>query len=396
MFKVPDYEIKIRMEKLRKLMREKGIDAMFIVQRMDLFYFSGTAQNGCLYVSVEKEPLLFIRKYMPRAVDESSVRHIIEIKSVKDIPDIIMQYHGKIAEVIGFELDVMPVNEFDFYRKLLSCERYADGSGLIFSVRMIKSDWEIEQMEHTAEISHKVFNYIKKVIKPGISEMEFSGVYETYARKLGHAARLRARNYHSELYNWHILSGKNGGVVGMLDSPASGMGTSPAHPCGGTDKLLCPGEPIMIDIGTNVNGYHIDETRMFAMDFMPEEAEKACRAVIDIHNAIIKNALPGTMLDTLYREAVDMAREMGYEKQFLGPDKYKVTFIGHGVGLEIVEPPFIAKGKKEKLTTGMVFALEPKMVFENRFSAGIESVFVVTKTGGRLLSSVPVDIFINH
>ncbi len=396
MFKVPDYEINQRIAKLKKLMREKGIDAMFIVQRVDLFYFSGTAQNGCLYVPAEKEPLLFIRKYMPRAEKESSISQIIEIKSVKEIPGLIVKYHGKIAEVIGFELDVMPVNEFDFYKKLLLCEKYQDGSGLILSQRMIKSDWEIEQMKNTAAISHKVFDYIKKTIRPGISEMEFSGVYETYARKLGHAAKLRARNYQSELYNWHILSGANGGVVGMLDSPATGYGTSPANPCGGTDKLLCTGESIMIDLGTNINGYHIDETRMFAMDFMPEEAEKACRAVIDIHNAIIEKALPGTMLDTLYWHAVDMAEKMGYRDQFLGPNGYQVTFIGHGVGLEIVEPPFIAKGKKDRIKPGMVFALEPKMVFENRFSAGIESVFMVTGTGGKLLSTVPVDIFINH
>ncbi len=395
MFKVPDYEINQRIAKLQKLMREKGIDAMFIVQRVDLFYFSGTAQNGCLYVPAEKEPLLFIRKYMPRAKKESSISHIIEIKSVKEIPGLIVKYHGKIAEIIGFELDVMPVNEFDFYKKLLLCEKYQDGSGLILSQRMIKSEWEIKQMKNTAAISHKVFDHIKKTIRPGISEMEFSGVYETYARKLGHAAKLRARNYQSELYNWCVLSGSNGGVVGMLDSPATGYGTSSATPYGGTGKLLCKGEPIMIDIGTNINGYHIDETRMFAMDFMPEEAEKACRAVIEIHNAIIKKALPGTMLDTLYRHAVKMAEKMGYKDRFLGPSGYKVTFIGHGVGLELVEPPFIAKGKKDRIKPGMVFALEPKMVFENQFSAGIESVFMVTGTGGKLLSTVPVDIFVN-
>ncbi len=396
MFKVPEYEINERITKLKKLMRKKAIDAMFIVQRMDFFYFSGTAQNGYLYVPAEKEPLLFIRKYMPRAEKESSIKQIIEIKSVKEIPGLILKYHKKIDRVIGFELDVMPVNEFYFYRKLLSCEKCQDGSGLIHSLRMIKSSWEIEQMKHTAKISHRVFDYIKKVIRPGISEMEFSGIYETYARKLGHAARLRARNYQSELYNWHILSGSNGGIVGMLDSPATGQGTSPAHPCGGSNKLLNRNEPIMIDLGTNINGYHIDETRMFAMGSMPKRAENACRAVIDIHNTIIKKALPGTMLDTLYREAVNMAEEMGYKNEFLGPKGYKVTFIGHGLGLEIVEPPFIAEGKKDCIKSGMVFALEPKMVFEHQFSAGIESVFIVTDTGGCLLSSVPVDIFINH
>jgi Xaa-Pro aminopeptidase len=71
-----------------------------------------------------------------------------------------------------------------------------------------------------------------------------------------------------------------------------------------------------------------------------------------------------------------------------------VAFIGHGVGLELIEPLFIAKGKKDRLEPGMTFALEPKMVFQNEFAAGVESVFLVTQTGHRLLSKVPVQVFV--
>jgi Xaa-Pro aminopeptidase len=68
--------------------------------------------------------------------------------------------------------------------------------------------------------------------------------------------------------------------------------------------------------------------------------------------------------------------------------------VGHGVGLEMVEPPLIAKGKPTVLAPGMTFALEPKLVFENRFIAGVESVFLVTENGARLISQVPPEIFI--
>jgi Xaa-Pro aminopeptidase len=71
-----------------------------------------------------------------------------------------------------------------------------------------------------------------------------------------------------------------------------------------------------------------------------------------------------------------------------------VSFIGHGIGIELVEPPIIARGRQTPLEAGMVLALEPKMVYENEFAAGVESVFVVTETGGRLISKVPVEIFI--
>jgi len=393
-FKVPETEINRRISELQQAMRQAGIGAMFIVQRVDLFYFSGTAQNGYLYVPAEGEPILFIRKYMPRAAAESAIRHKVRIRSVKEVPGLISDVCGNPPDVLGFEFDVMPVREFRFYRQLLSPGKCVDGSPLIHKTRMIKSMWEIARMEETAALSKKVFEYIRSEIRPGFTEIEFAGMYETFARKLGHGARVRVRDYQTEGYNWHILSGESGGIVGLLDSPASGMGTSAAAPCGGSSKLLAPGEPIMIDMATVLNGYHMDETRMFAMGSLPEDAKEASRAVIDIHNAVIEKAKPDVTVGELFQEAVDAADSLGFADQFLGPSGYKVTFVGHGLGLELVEPPFIAKGRDDRLKTGMTFALEPKMVFENRFSAGVESVFCVTDTGARLLSRVPVKVFI--
>ncbi|GAB6191167.1 M24 family metallopeptidase [Desulfocastanea catecholica] len=393
-FKVPKTEIIQRISNLQKAMQENDINAVFIVQRQDLYYFSGTAQNAFLYVPAEQTPTLFVRKYMPRAEMETAIARKIEISSVKELPGLITDIYGSIAQVIGFELDVMPVKEFRFYRQVLGPKKCTDASSMILNLRMLKSQWEIAQMKKTARISAAVFNYIKTAIRPGISEIEFSGIYETFARKLGHGAGIRVRDYRSEIYNWHILSGVNGGMAGLLDAPASGLGTSPAFPCGASGKLLASDEPIMIDMSTVVNGYHVDETRMFAIGSMPKAAEDACRASIDIHNLVLEAAKPGVTVDELYEISIGRAHQLGYADQYLGPPGYKVTFIGHGVGVELVEPPYIAKGRKDRLTPGMTIALEPKMVFENQFSAGIESMFVVTETGAVLLSEVPVDIFI--
>lgn len=73
-FKVPAAEIEQRISRIQIELQKKEIDGLFIVQRVDLFYFSGTAQNGFLYIPAEGDPLLFIKKYMPRArVDRKSV-----------------------------------------------------------------------------------------------------------------------------------------------------------------------------------------------------------------------------------------------------------------------------------------------------------------------------------
>jgi len=371
-FKVPANEIIRRAKKIQKELQSSGIDGLFIVQRVDLFYFSGTAQNGYLYMPAEGEPLLFIKRYMPRAQEETSLKNVVEIKSIKEIPGLISDFYGNLPCTIGFEFDVLPVKDFNFYKNLFKIDKYVDGSPLIHNVRMIKSDWEVEQMERTAELSQKTFEYMKTAICPGLTEMEFVGMYETFARKLGHGAKLRVRDYQTS------------GMVSLLDSPASSEG----------NKLLAPDEPIMIDLGSVLNGFHMDEARMFAIGSMPDRAMDACRAAIDIHNAVLEIVKPGITVGELFHRSVETAESLGYSTPYLGPPGYKVSFIGHGIGLELIEPPIIDVSKKNRLEPGMTFALKPKMVFKKEFSAGFKSVFLATEQGARLISKVPLEIFI--
>jgi Xaa-Pro aminopeptidase len=393
-FKVPASEIELRKAAIQRELQESGMDGLFIVQRVDLFYFSGTAQNGFLYMPAEGEPLLCIKKYMPRAQRESPLENIVEVGSIIEVPGLISDFFGKLPRTLGLELDVLPVRDFNFYRSHLPVKDFVDGSPLIHRIRMIKSPWEIEQMEETAELAQKTFEYMRTAIRPGYTEMEFAGMFETFARKLGHGGKMRVRDYQTEGYSWHILSGKSGGMVGLLDSPASGEGSSVAFPCGAGSKPLEEDEPIMIDFTSVLNGYHLDETRMFAIHSMPARAMKASEATIHIHNGVSEKVKPGITVGELFEVSTSAAKSLGYEAQYLGPPGYKEGFVGHGVGLELIEPPIIAKGKKDHLMPGMTFALEPKMVFKDEFAAGIESVLLVTDTGCDLISKVPVEIFI--
>ncbi|MFC1862429.1 M24 family metallopeptidase [Thermodesulfobacteriota bacterium] len=393
-FKVPAAEIHSRKKNIQKAMQKENIDGLLILQRVDLFYFSGTSQNGVLYIPAEGEPLLFIKKYFPRARKESTLANVIEMGSSREIPSIISDYFGKLPGIIGFEMDVLPVNNFRFYQGIFGNLKYVDGSPLILNIRMIKSEWDIEQMKKAAELGYKTFEFARSEIRPGLTEMEFAGMYEAFARKQGHQGLLRTRNFLAEAYGWHILSGTSGGIVGLLDSPASGKGTSAAFPCGGSNKKLLANEPIMIDLGSVLNGYHMDETRMFTIGPMPKREMAACMATIEVQNAVLEKVKPGITVAELFEVSESKARSLGYEDQYLGPKGVKVSFIGHGIGLELVEHPVIAKGKDYRLEPGMTFALEPKMVFENEFTAGIEDVFSVTETGYKMISKVPQKVFI--
>jgi len=393
-FKVPSSEIDARLARLQTELQAREIDAMFIVQRVDLFYFSGTAQNGFMYVPSDGEPLLFIKQYLPRAEMESSVRSIIKINSIKDVPGLISDYCGRLPATVAFELDVVPVNDFTFYRGLFPGSKFVDGSPAILQLRRIKSEWEIAQLQNTAEMTRRIFEYMQAGIRVGLTEMEFAGMFETYARKLGLGAGLRVRHYQTEGFPWHVLSGKNGGLVGLLDAPASGSGTSAAFPVGAGSKKLRRNEPVMVDMGSVLNGYHLDETRMLAIESMPRRAMDASLAAIEIHDSVIDRAKPGVTVGELFEHSVRLAAKLGYTTPYLGPPGHKVSFIGHGIGLELVEPHILAKNRNQTLEAGMTFALEPKMVYENEFAAGVESVVLVTESGSRLISKVPVEVFI--
>ena len=394
LFKIPASEIERRIQSLQENMQQSEIEGFLIVQRVDLLYFAGTAQNGFLYIPAHGDPLLLIKRYAPRAREDSSIDNIIEITSPKEVPGRVIDSYGRLPDCLAFELDVLPVTHFDFYKQLFPAKTHVDGSALIHQARSVKSPWEIEQMGNTARLSARTFEYIQDHLKEGYTEMEFAGMFEAFARKIGHGGKLRVRDYQSEVYPWHVLSGPNGGKMGLLDSPFSGEGTSVAFPVGASFRKMAAHEPILIDLGFIYNGYHMDETRMFTIGSMHKKAMDASMATIEIHDAILEAAKPGIPINTLFERSVATAKALGYAETYLGPPGYKVSFVGHGIGLDLVEQPIISAKNETLLQPGMTLAIEPKINFINEFGVGIESVFTITETAHRIISRVPKKVFI--
>lgn len=94
------------------------------------------------------------------------------------------------------------------------------------------------KIKKAAKLSEKTFAYIQENLRPGISEMEFCGEFETFARKSGHSGSVLTRHYRAEGYPFHFLSGKSGGLAGVVDTPCCGTGTSIAHPFGAGPKII--------------------------------------------------------------------------------------------------------------------------------------------------------------
>ncbi len=392
--KTPEQEITNRIFCLRQKMENQNIQALFLTHKPDIFYFSGTAQDCYLYISLEHDPVLFVKRYYPRAKQESCLKNIYQIDSIKSIPEKIQNLDLKLPARCGLAFDVVPVRDFNFYQTLFNTAEFMDCTPIINECRQIKSSYEIGQIKKTGILSEKTFAYIKANIRPGISEMEFAGEFETFARRFGHSGILLNRHYRADGFPFHLLSGENGGFAGSLDSPCCGTGTSITHPYGAGAKIIQRNEPILIDFGSVLNGYHMDETRMFAMASMDKEAMDASKAAIEILYSIVSLMKPGIVMGDIFDHSLQLAKQLGYEEQFLGLPDLKSIFIGHGIGLELVENPIISKGKKDILKPGMVFAVEPKFIFKNRFAAGVESVIQITNKGASLLSTTPHEVFI--
>ncbi|MBU1697477.1 MAG: Xaa-Pro peptidase family protein, partial [Proteobacteria bacterium] len=338
-------------------------------------------------------PVLFVKRYLPRVQQETALKNIEPIESIKDIPKLIEHCFKKHPRTCGLAFDVVPVKDFYFYKSLFKNTHFVDGSPVIEACRQIKSSWEIKQMKKAALVSKQTFDFMQENIKSEISEMVFCGIFEAFSRTLGHSGKLLTRHYRTEIFPFHLLSGKNGGVPGALDSPLCGTGTSNAYPYGAGPKKIKENEPILIDFGAVIDGYHMDESRMFVIGKMPDRAEDASKASIEILYTLLDRMRPGIPMDEIFETAVNVAKKLSLEDQFLGLPDLKSTFIGHGVGLELVENPILAKSKKTLLKPGMVFAVEPKFIFKDEFAAGIESVIHITENASEFLSMTENKIF---
>jgi Xaa-Pro dipeptidase len=265
---------------------------------------------------------------------------------------------------------------------------------LVMTLRKIKSAFELRLMERAAEIARQVYQQVPELLTEGMREIELGGALEAYAKKLGHEGLLRTRSMNYEAYTWHILSGKTGAVVSQSDSPMGGLGLSPAFPVGASMKRMRKGEPILVDFGVCYHGYQVDQTRMYAIGYMPEEFVRAYEACKEIHYRVLDKALAGAKSSGLFDYATQLALDAGYGDYFLGYDHHKVSFLAHGIGLELSELPFIARNHDYVLEPGMTFAIEPKMVFPRKGACGLENTVVLEGGSYRILTDIDEQITI--
>jgi Xaa-Pro aminopeptidase len=385
-------EIRKRIERLQFYLRREKVDSCLILQNVDLFYFSGTIQRSYLFIPNEGEPLLMVQKDFDRAKRESPLKNIIPIERPKAIFPILKKEGG--LKRIGLECDILPVNQFRQLEKMFPQSEFVDISNEIKQVRVIKSPYEISQLRDSAKILNEVFEYAKRVLKPGMTEIEAESHLIELGRLRGHQGLTRMRAWNQDMVNACVLSGNSGSVLTHLDVSVIGPGISPAFPQGSSYNRIEKDVPIQIDFSIAYNGYITDGARTYVVGTLPQKLMEAYEVTLEIRDEMEKIAKPGVPCSHLYHLSSQIVKKRGLEDYFIGTKKDQAPFVGHGIGLEIDELPLLARGFIQPLEIGMVFAFEPKFIFPEIGVVALEDDYAVTEYGVERLTHAEDNIIV--
>jgi len=384
----PKSEIDARTKRLQR--RMEGLDGAIIFQSVDMLYFSGTAQDGLVYVpsEPEAEAVVMVRKSLERAREESplDVRALRSLKNLK--ADLVIPDGAR----IGLELDVLPFNNYARVKAALGDAELFDISEKIKQVRSVKSKFEIRLIRAAARILDAGIGSVPDHLREGMTEIELAARLEAEMRSLGHQGSLRFRRFNHDLPLGHLMAGPNAAYPSYVASPTGGVGPSLLQPQGPGFRKIKRNEPVLVDYGGVYNGYIADETRIFTLGRLPEELEEAHAAALEVERAVAEALRPGNSGREIYDISEARGEELGYGVALGGPVGAKCGFVGHGVGLEIDEYPVLGPVDHEILPN-MTVAVEPKMIYPGVGVVGIENTFLTTDSGPTRLTRLPQEIW---
>lgn len=380
-----------RLARMQKAMLSKGVSGFVVTQNVDLYYMTGSMQNGYLFVPVDGEPIFFVRRSVSRAEAEScyQVEPMGALKMLQQQLSSLSSGQSEPSLVLATEFDVLPVAHFNRLQTLFPDAKWVDGSLMIRELRMIKSPQEIAAIKRSASVvAHALASGLRHV-RVGMPEFELMAHIEHQLRMHAHAGIMRMRAYNAELITGVVAAGAAAAEPTYFDGPAGGLGLSKSSPQSASPRPIQQGEPILLDLGCMIDGYVIDQTRTAVIGTLPEDLQYAydvAEAVIHAAEAKLK---PGTICEALYLDALRQVEKAGLAEHFMGYGENQVKFLGHGIGLEIDELPVLAKGFAYPLEPGMVIAIEPKFTFEGRGVVGIENSYLITEDGFEKLTLSP-------
>ena len=372
MISFPKEEYLKRLDNIHKKLENENIDAIVITSPANFRYFSGLDSN--FWESPTRPWFLIISKNGKiKALVPSIGLSAIESTFIKDIEvwqspnpkDEGTSLLKKIIKTfpknsnIGFELGMetylrMSIKEFLKIKKDLQEYNFIDSTNIVWSLRKIKSDLEIKNIEKVCSITSKVFNNLINKISLGMSEREIATIFK------------------KDLIN-------NGVDYIMYLSCASGINGYNQIICNPSEKKIGDGDILIIDTGSTLNGYYCDFDRNFGFGNINQKSLDAYNKLWDATEKTLEIIKPGISCKEVY--------ESLSKNLFSSNVKSSVGRMGHGFGLQLTEPPSIMIDDNTILEKNMILALEPSIEIENDLMLVHEENILITQNGNRLLSS---------
>ncbi|MBC7294628.1 MAG: aminopeptidase P family N-terminal domain-containing protein, partial [Thermoleophilia bacterium] len=204
--RVPSSEIENRIARAQAGLARAGIELALVVQNADLYYLTGTIQQGQLLLPAQGEPVLLVRKDLNRARQESPLPRVKAISSLRELPGAVAAMGMSEAFVLGMELDVLPVNVFRRYEALFPKAVVRDVSPVIREVRTVKSEYERALMAEAAAMVDSVVQTVAGILREGMTEVELSAHCEFALRAAGYQGLARYRAFNQEWSYSHVFS----------------------------------------------------------------------------------------------------------------------------------------------------------------------------------------------
>ena len=384
--KVPLSELTFRLMRFREQMNQdcKGWTITAIFSKINQYYFTGTMQDGVLFIPRDDEALFWVRRSYERAVEESFFPLIKPMSTYREPAAVMKNVRG----TLHLEKEIIPVAMLQRFLKYFPFEKTESADIQIGKVRAIKSSYELELMIQSGKIHQHVFeDLVPGLLKEGMSEMElFCDLYSTMVHE-GHHGVVRWGMFGTESILGHVAFGESSIYPTAMQSPNGNYGMCPAVPINGNrDRKLQKGDLVYIDTGCGYEGYHTDKTMTYMFGHsLPESAIEIHHQCREIQDRVAAMLRPGAIPSVIYNEIISSLNP-DFIENFMGFRNRRVKFIGHGIGLTIDEAPVIAKGFDEQISENMVFAVEPKKGISETGMVGIENTFVVTADGGRSIT----------
>lgn len=256
---------------------------------------------------------------------------------------------------LGVESTGFRYREFAELSRAAPMVELASVDSLLMAFRVRKSADEIERIRHAARLTEAALDAMTGHIVPGVTEIE-----------------LRNR-FHIEV----LEAGADG--LGFDSLVVSGPRAALQH-AAPSDRVLVSGDVVLFDVGARYHGYTADITRTFVVECASNEIRSIYDVVRRANTAAREVARPGALASEIDAAAREVIEEAGFGKTF-------IHGTGHGIGLEVHEPPRVAPKSDVVLEPGMVFTVEPGVYLTGRMGIRIEDDIAITPDGAERLTS---------